>query len=105
MKTWLHETLVHSVGRHIHSGPGARIQVLQPPNTLPRLWRIPKGELIIIALRGPIGVHTEAGVTILEESCHALLAAGESFDLCQLRPDGTSVVELIWMPGISQAPG
>ncbi len=102
MKVWSFKWLKDMSGGHIASEANIRIQIIQVPNEENELWKIPKGELLIIVLSGRCCIKTDDAEENLNQYDQVFLLEGESFSLFQIEENNKSIAQLLWMPGISK---
>lgn len=102
MRIWKKQWLRDMVGSHILSDEGARIQIVSIPDIEVDFWEIPKGQLLIIGLKGAFSIEQREKTEKLGEGDEVYLFENEVFRLKRSDPSIEVIVQLLWLPGVSE---
>lgn len=98
MKVLTKSDLLTRAGMHVHSGAHLRMQVLELPAAMAPPWPMHHGELLIVCLVGQCELRVADSTVLLGPADQALIES-ESFSLCSRAAAGSTIVQLVWMPG------
>lgn len=101
LKTWDQRQLLGAAGRHLYSGPQARIQILCPQAEPGAHWALGTKQLLLVCLSGSVIVETIEASAHLSPFDQCMLGPHESFRVTRTGP-AEAVVQFVWMPGVSE---